>query len=98
MLDFFIGLSAGVRGALDCTELADANEGLRQQFARFWLDTTPRGVRVTPELHQDSLAVVAWDSPGGERPRSADPEAWRKFYEQHPPCTARLVTYEGEAK
>jgi len=51
-LDWFNDLSATVRGALAGPGLREINEGLRQTFRKFWLDTTEDGdVKVTPELH-----------------------------------------------
>ena len=98
MFDFFNDLSAGVRGALGRSEVAEVNGGLRERFARFWLDTTAEGVHITPELHPDSAAVLVADSPEGKRPATSDPKAWAAFYERHPTCVARLVSFEGEGE
>lgn len=58
LLDFYNDLGAAVRGHVNKGSMREVNEGLRELFAAFIIDTTAEGVTVEPVLREDVGLVI----------------------------------------
>jgi DNA invertase Pin-like site-specific DNA recombinase len=94
-LDWFNDLSASVRGALGGDSLRTVNEGLRDTFRKFWLDTTDDGdVSIRPELHPH-VAVRLVPSEDGEAMHLTTSGLWELDDEGNPHRVPANVHVEG---
>lgn len=95
LLDLYADLRRAIDGSLHDGTIVDVNSGLRDLFVSFWLDDTPEGVSVLPELRSGVDAVLAYDPFLGEghllRPSTADDPLQAITESVRPPIKTLIV-------